>query len=89
MENAKIGIENARLIADYIQKGNVTETAKPNYIVEILRFSKNMFEIVEYDARENNSNSAIFSRVDFIEKISHFSSDCYQNLINVIKENKS
>lgn len=86
MENSKIGIENATLIADYIQKGNVSETAKPNYIVEILRFSKNIFEIVEYDARENNSLSHSYFRDDFIEMVAGFSLEYYQKLINVIKQ---
>lgn len=87
MESTKIGIENATLIADYIQNGQVTEIAKPGYIVEIMRFSKNMFEIVEYDARENNSNSTIYSRDDFIEKVSVFSFEYYNKLITKLNKN--
>jgi hypothetical protein len=86
MENEKIGIENATILADYIQQGNITETAKPNYIVEILRFSKDLYEIVEYDARENNAYLASYSRADFIEKASNFSIAYYQKWINLIKQ---
>lgn len=85
MKYLKIAQEDALLIADYIQKGNISETAKPSYIVEILRFKNGNFEIVEYDARENNSSMKIYSREEFIQKLTQFSLEYYQNLINKIK----